>query len=252
MENDWNMGQRDFLNDRIEDASAYAVKNDACVFLDFYEPAIQLLIEKEIARYPECDCAFFGGNDYSERKILSIFKKNCEPDLKIYPLKCLQFEADEIEHKDVLGALIALGIQRDKIGDINFFNETVQIFIAEPIDIYVVQNLCKIANKDIECREVAFEDIKENEPKFINLDIIIASMRIDNVMHAVFKMSRNEAQAFIKADKVKINHKPVTKSSVNIKSGDIVSVRSKGRLLVDMPAGTTKKGNIKLKVRKFQ
>jgi RNA-binding protein YlmH len=70
-------------------------------------------------------------------------------------------------------------------------------------------------------------------------------------MHAAFRISRSEAAALVKADKVKINHQPVAKPSVNVKDGDVVSVRSKGRIQVGDVQATTKKGNLRLKLRKF-
>ena len=246
------MGQKDFLTDRIADAAEFVLRSGTAVFLDFYEPSVQLLTERELGRYPLCSCTFFGGHEFSERKMLAVHGKDSEPVPADYPLKCIQFEAQGLEHRDVLGALTALGIEREKIGDINFFGGTVQAMVSEPIDEFIVQNLHKAADRNIECISVPADQIREREPNYKDMDIIVASMRIDNIMHAVFKMPRTEAQAFVKAEKVKINHQPVLKPSVNVKSGDIISVRTKGRALIDALTGTTKKGSTKLKVRKFQ
>jgi len=76
-------------------------------------------------------------------------------------------------------------------------------------------------------------------------------MRLDAVIHTVYKLSRSEAASFIKAQKVKINHQLALKPAVNLKQGDVISVRGKGRFIVESLSGTTKKGNIKLKIKKF-
>ena len=95
------------------------------------------------------------------------------------------------------------------------------------------------------------EEAAPMEPVFKEMDIIIPSMRMDAVIHTVYKLSRSEAAAFVKAEKVKLNHQPVSKPSVNVKEGDVVSVRTKGRFVVDAITGSTKKGNLKLHIKKF-
>ena len=83
------------------------------------------------------------------------------------------------------------------------------------------------------------------------MSVIIPSMRIDAIIHCVFRLSRSEAAAFVKGEKVLINGNGVIKPGAGVRIGDVVSVRSKGKFIVEGIAGNTKKGNIKLNVRKF-
>lgn len=247
------MAQKDFLISKIKEAAESAADHGLTVYLDFCEPAVQMLVEREIARYPGSECIFFGGHEYCERKMLSIFPQGKMTEDEEFPISCIHINDAPVSltHQDILGALMALGIERDKTGDIHIKNNVIQIFISDPLGEFVAQNLTKINIYELKATLVPKDEIIVSEPIFTEMDIIIPSMRLDAVIHTIYKLSRSEAAAFIKAQKVKINHQPALKPAVNLKEGDIVSVRTKGRFIVDLISGTTKKGNLKLKVKKF-
>jgi RNA-binding protein YlmH len=246
------MGQKDFLTTKIKDAAESAIYRQETVYLDFYEPSVQLLIEREIARYPSSDCAFFGGHPYCERKILCVFPKGEPPQDEEFPIACVQIATDEpITHQDVLGALLGLGIEREKTGDINLSAQMIQLFVAETLGEFVERNLTQINRYAVEAKVVWNERIVAFEPVFKEMDIIVPSTRADAVVHALYKLSRSEAAALIKAEKVKINDAAIVKPSVTLKPNDIVSVRTKGKFIFDDVLGNTKKGNLKIRIRKF-
>jgi RNA-binding protein YlmH len=149
------MGQKDFLTTKIKDAAESAIYRQETVYLDFYEPSVQLLIEREIARYPSSDCAFFGGHPYCERKILCVFPKGEPPQDEEFPIACVQIATDEpITHQDVLGALLGLGIEREKTGDINLSAQMIQLFVAETLGEFVERNLTQINRYAVEAKVV--------------------------------------------------------------------------------------------------
>lgn len=247
------MVQKDFLTSKIKEAAVSAADHGLSVYLDFCEPPVQMLAEREIARYPGSECAFFGGHEYCERRMLCIFPQGKQPADEEFPISAIQIQdaPRALTHQDVLGALMGLGIERDKTGDINIKDDLIQIFISGPLGGFAAENLTKIGQYNVKAAVVANEKIMVTQPVFTPLDIVIPSMRLDAVIHAVYKLSRNEAAAFIKAQKIKINHQPALKPALNLKKGDVVSVRTKGRFMVDTVGGTTKKGNLKLTVKKF-
>lgn len=248
------MSQKEFLASMLEQTADKASQMGIVIYGDFYEPVLQMLIEKEIGRYPNADAVFFGGHDFTERKMLAIAPKAMSLSYRDYPIDCIHIKLpanNELSHRDVLGSLTSLGIAREKIGDINITDKAAQLFIAAPLGDFIIGELSKIGKYTVSAQKAAFEDIIAVEPVFSDIDVIVASMRADVLMHAVFKLSRSEAAAFIKGEKVFVNHSPISKPSVNLKRGDIVSVRSKGRFIVDEAKGTTKKGNIRLSIKKF-
>ena len=247
------MPQKDFLNAQLEDACDRAIMFDSPVYMNFYEPSVQRVMEREIGRYPSCDIRFFGGNDFTERMMPAIYPRDMTVEDGSYPLEIIHLSNpdENITHRDVLGALIGLGIEREKIGDINVGRDIVQIFVCAPLGQFIEHELTQISHYSIKCRVVSPGDVIEFEPEYIVMDAIVPSMRLDAVVNTVFRISRNESAQLIKGGRVFINHVLAGKPSVNVKTGDLVSVRGKGRFIVDELGGTTKKGNLKLRIKKF-
>ena len=248
------MAQKDFLSERLEEASRMASERMIRIYTDFYEPNLQHIIEREMGRYPSADCSFFGGHEYTERKMLCVHPRGEAPSVEDYPIDCVQIDLPKkcgIAHPDVLGAVLSLGIERDQTGDITVRDGLVQLFVSRPIGQLVSDELTRIGKWEVSPRLASAGEVKVYEPNFSETSVIIPSMRIDALIHSVYRLSRSEAAAFVKGEKVFINHESVTKPGRDVREGDIVSVRSKGRFIVERVAGQTKKGNIKIDVKKF-
>lgn len=246
------MNEYDIFISRIEDMALLSDKKDGSVFSDFLDPTNQMLAGREIGRYKNKDCSFFGGHIYTERKVMSIFPNGKEPENLEYPIKVLKSEeALDVRHQDVLGSILSLSIERSKIGDINILDDHIQIFVYDTISEFLTKELTKIGGHNVIFKEYDISQATVVEPKFKEQNIIVPSMRLDAVIGNIFKLSRNEANMFVKGGKVKVNHTPVSKPAMNVKAGDMISVRTKGRAIIDSENGQTKKGNTKLLVKKF-
>ncbi len=247
------MPQKDFLAAQLENAASEAQQNGRAVFMDFFEPAVRKLIEREIGRYPACDCAFWGGSEFSERAVAAVFEKGAPPEYDDYPVECLHIKGADasVEHRDVLGSLIGLGLERDRLGDINIADGLIQFFVKKPLAEFIEQNLTQISHFDVKAEAVPASEIVPFDPQFTFTDAIVPSLRLDAVINTVFRMSRSEASAFVKAGKVFINHVPAAKPAASVKTGDLISVRSKGRFIIDGENGATKKGNLKIRIKRF-
>ena len=155
------MGQKDFLFSVLEDMTVFAQEHCAVTYGDFYEPQTQYIIEREIGRYPQADCEFWGGHEYCERKMLSVYPKGETADTSEYPLDCIQADNihSNITHRDVLGAVIGLGIKREKIGDISLNNGELQLFLASPLGEFVEKNLNQINIYNVKLKKVGRDNI---------------------------------------------------------------------------------------------
>lgn len=246
------MTQKDFLFSKIEDAIDISSMTGNAAYLDFVEPAIRLKTEREIARYPQSDCEFFGGSEYSERTMMAIFPKGCAPQEEDYPIDIVRLEAKQpLQHRDVLGTLISLGIDRSRIGDINTLPQGAQVFVSRPLGDFLQQHITQIASVSVSAEVIPFNERVIIEPTFTDVNVIIPSLRIDAVVHAVYKLSRSEASALVKAEKVRVNNNLVVKPGYQVKIGDTVSVRSKGKFIVGDISGMTKKGNTRITLKKY-
>ena len=248
------MAQKDFLSERLEESARMASENMIRIYTNFYEPNLQHIIEREMGRYPGSGCTFFGGHEFTERKMLCVHPRGKGPSDDEFPIDCIQVDLPKksgVSHRDALGSVLALGIERDQIGDITVRDNMVQLFAAKPVGELIAGELRGMGKWDVKARIASRDEVKVYRPVFAEVSVIIPSMRIDALIHGVYRLSRNEAAAFVKGEKVFINHEAVTKPGRDVKEGDIVSVRSKGRFIVEKVAGQTKKGNIKIDVKKF-
>ncbi|MEL7570668.1 MAG: YlmH/Sll1252 family protein [Eubacteriaceae bacterium] len=246
------MNSDKLITAKAHDWARAAMKNNSCSFYDFFDPARTEKIADIIKEYKEIECSFYGGYDYAERKMLSVYPKEYEPGEDEYAISILKFKKSaDISHRDVLGSLMGIGISREKTGDIIFGDSDVSIILKENIADYVLMNLTRIGSGEVSLEKIDAYKIEAKEPEGKEIDVIVASMRADGIISAAFKISRSLSLQYIKAERVKINHELLTKQAKELKEGDMVSVRGKGRMEIIKESGKTKKGNIKLTVKRY-
>lgn len=165
--------------------------------------------------------------------------------LKVSPLN-VKF-ADTLTHRDFLGALMNLGIERDQIGDIAVKDNEAYIFVTDKMADYICEKLDKVKHTSVKC------EITDNIPdgelyRCENEEIIVSSVRIDCVTAGIFKLSRKEAQNLIESEKVFVNSRAVISVSKELCENDIVSVRGHGKFVFSGEKSRTKKGRIVIAV----
>ncbi|MCL2353322.1 MAG: YlmH/Sll1252 family protein [Defluviitaleaceae bacterium] len=191
-----------------------------------------------------CNATAFGGYDEAERQII-IF--NDEGIQTITPLAITYNEkfATPPTHRDYLGATLALGIDRAKIGDIRIGKNGAILYATSDMASFITDNLTQAGRVSV---KVSHRTHKiEIEQTAIEKRITVPSMRLDAVLAAAFNTSRTKAAAFIDAGKVFVNHKE-TKKTHTTKQGDIITARGMGRVSINEICGTTKKDRIVLVV----
>ena len=147
----------------------------------------------------------------------------------------------------VLGALMHLGLDRSKIGDIVLLENDIYIFCSETISDFIMDQFTQIRHTMI--RSSIIEDVStlKVHPVFEEHDDMVASNRIDAIIARGYHLSRSEAAAYLTAEKVFINGRCITNCNQSCDNGDIVSVRQKGRFVFETDQSLSKKG--KLRVR---
>lgn len=174
-----------------------------------------------------------------------------------YPIACIKVEplqqkfADKLTHRDFLGALMNLGIEREMLGDIKIIDNTGYIFCLEKISKYIIENLSGIKHTSVKCQVI------DETPKILNRlpdeeEYIVSSLRIDTVVSTVFKISRSAASQLVNQEKIFINSKIIYKDSVQLKENDIVSVRGYGKFIYSQTVNETKKHKIVAAIRLYK
>lgn len=195
----------------------------------------------------------FGGYENADRCVASF----SNDEIYSYPIVCIKIEplqqkfSDKLTHRDFLGALMNLGIEREMLGDIKILNNEGYLFCLDKISQYIVDNLSSIKHTSVKCKIIdeipeLFNQLPDEE------EYIVSSLRIDTVVSAVFKMSRNSASQLINQEKIFINSKTVYKDSVQLKEGDVVSVRGYGKFIYSQTVNETRKHKMVVAIRLYK
>ena len=161
--------------------------------------------------------------------------------------------ADELNHRDFLGALMNLGIKREVLGDILVTKEkgkecVAYLFCLSSIVEYIVESLDRIKHTSVKVTRV--DTLPEIAKKPLEERAVqVASERMDAVLASVYKLSRSESQKLIAEERVFRNGRAFTNNGTPLKEGDRISVRGFGRFFYDGVEKTSKKGRLYIKVR---
>ena len=212
------------------------------------------LDEQEIVkgRIKNYEVEFYGGFLQAERQRALILPTYCfeEKNPCIDVIKGTYSSSfGKIKHSDVLGAIMNLGVKREMIGDIVVVDTTIYIACASTITSLLLSELHQI-NKWYLQFELCQEDVTVKH-EFIQMEIVIPSRRLDAIVSHLCGINREEAKVKIINKEVKVNGEEICKIDKIVTDHSILSVRRYGRYKIGEQIGTTKKGNIVLKVEKY-
>ena len=246
------MNDHNILLSAARDLYTLCEKRGSAVFSRFYDGGEQAVLTDNAVVLPE-GC-LFGGHERAERKILGVFPDWEEPDIREFPIKLIKITnsfKNTFSHRDYLGSLMGLGIERDRIGDIIVADDGGYVFLHESVTEYVLANLKKIGSHGVKVSLVDGEDFEFPEPKFAIISVIAASQRLDALVAAAANISRSKAASLIDHELVSINHRPACDLSARVAEGDLLSVRGFGRFLVDKISGQTRSGRLHISIKKY-
>lgn len=174
-----------------------------------------------------------------------IYYTNELPQVLLYEIK-----GNNLKHSDILGTLFSLGIDPSMYGDILIIDNHYYIYILEIIENYLLSHLTIINNQKVELIKRNIIDLKDYEREYENIEIIVASVRLDNVVSKLICMSRDNTINKIKDKEVLVNHNEV-KYNYNLKINDIISIRKYGKYKFIGIINKTKKNNLIIEIKKY-
>jgi len=193
----------------------------------------------------------FGVFEEAERRI--IFFNNFYN--SSYPVKILKINNksnfSKLEHKDYLGAVLSLGIERSKLGDIVVVENTAYFPVLEEISEYIINNLSNIGRSPVEIIEIS----EHNSLPKISFEETVAnvvSMRLDNIVSKLANISRSKAAQSIDNGKVLINYVRAKDKSQEIKKDDRLTIRGIGKFVIGDLVGVSKSGKIRVNIKKYK
>lgn len=224
---------------------------------DFLNPREQQIIAQIIGENHDIiKYSFFGGNEKNERKraiIAPFYYDVVEDDYLLTILEATyQTKFINIEHRDVLGALMSLGIERKIIGDIVIDDGLIQFATTNEMDIYVRQNLTNIKNTSIRLRDIPSTDFKLENKDWVERSITVSSMRLDAVISEIYHVSRRLAAEMILKSRIQVNFKVIEDGKFVLEPGDLISFRGKGRSKIIRLNGITRKARTRVDVAQLK
>lgn len=248
----------------------------------FYNLGEQYLLRaymKTLCHTEGVDYAFFGGYDYAERAMLFCFpaylrdavaQANEDGGTKAYaaqmkadaimsemPMSCIHIVGSgykSLSHRDYLGALLSLGIERHTLGDI-IVPDTHSAYLIAKTNIcdFLKTSLERIGADKVRVTEVSGEDMKAL-PDMRRFEIVsdtVASPRLDCIVAACARLSREKAKTAVLAGNVELDFRVVTSPDTSVSVGMYLSIRGVGRFLFLGIDGTSKKGRLRMKAKRF-
>ena len=239
---------------RLIDLADSTAKGRPYAVSEFVSPGAVQIGETIQASAPGLVLKTFGGYQGAERVRLAFVKESYDGPVDFGIAAChVSWDARYrlLSHRDVLGSLMGLGIDRSRYGDI-IMEETGAVILADaPLLPYLKQNFLKIAMVHVTVEDMALSDIAPKQEKVKEIKTTVASLRLDAVASSGFGISRTKAAEAIKGERVQVNWQPAKGPSQEVQEGDVISLRGKGRMELAQITGTSRKGRTGVLLRRY-
>ena len=251
------MKEEDLLKKRLLELAQKAYSQNVYThthFLSEYEQSIYQDMNRELAyAHP----ALIGGHEHFTRAVVMFGSEDLFGYQGEIPLACARISpvfdkfAENLSHRDYLGALMNLGIERHLIGDILVDDKCAYVFCMPHIMDLLQEELSQVRHTRVFVEPVIWEETGYVQ-KYKRKEGFVASMRLDVLVSQAFSLSRTDSDKLLKAQKVFHNGRLCISAGQKIKLGDIISVRGYGKFLVEELGKTSKKGRQFITLAIFQ
>ena len=240
------------LRNRLGELSRRAREQGRYVFTPFLTLAEQDVLcrmERQLAS----PASLFGGYDWAERRMACFGDREelgYDPE---YPICWLEIApssprfAEKLTHRDCLGALMALGVKRETMGDLIVGEDRAWLCCQRENAPYFQENLLQAGRVAVTCREGEAPSAALEPPR--ESAVVVSSPRLDGLIAAVWNLSRGESQALFPKELVFLNGRMELSPSHQPREGEIVSVRGLGRFRYEGVERETRKGRLRVTVR---
>ena len=203
------------------------------ILTQFLDPYHQSIVKSVIGHQDEVQVLENGGFIHSESQRMIIapyFYEIEKEDFEIVVCKIIYAKNfEKLTHRDILGALMSLGIKRELFGDIVEKDKDLYLAVDRNIYEYLKDHLSMIKRSKV--KFVEWDEEIEVKNDYLVKSFIVSSFRLDKIISSFYKISRQKAAEFIRAGHVKVNHKPVEQINYLCNNKDIISFKKHGRVM---------------------
>lgn len=235
------------LKKRIAELARKSYEHNIYTYTGFLSMAEQDVFHRMAGELRGTDAVLFGGREDCERQMLRFGSLDSLGYEEEFPIVCLSVKplaekfADAVTHRDFLGAVMNLGIDRSTVGDILLDGKSAYLFCTDKIAPYLIENLDQVKHTHVKCSMAdGIRELPVKEPEEIHFTV--ASERADGIIAKVYNLSRNTSLLLFRERKIYVNGRLNENNSDALKKGDMVSVRGYGRFIYYGAGYETKKG----------
>ncbi|MEB3100615.1 YlmH family RNA-binding protein [Ferviditalea candida] len=247
--------ERPFVDKALEwiEHAAYAHK---LRITDFLDPRQAVIVDSLVRRESGAQVRFDGGYEGAERQRAVIAPsylalEELEADIRLLSIRSEDTRIAQLQHGDFLGALLGLGVKRDKIGDIHVHPEFCHCLAAGEIAEFLHMQMNQVHRVQVTTELLPTDRLQIKQPELEQFGLTVASMRLDGIVSDVYRLSRAKAQIPIKAGKCRVNWKVEEDPSAQLREGDVISLQGFGRCKLIEVEGLSRSGRIRIKVGKY-
>jgi RNA-binding protein YlmH len=223
---------------------------------DFLDPRQAHIVETLVRRYPNLQMRLDGGYPQAERQRAIIAPDYMDIETQDMGIRLLNIEStdtkiSELDHGDYLGSMLGLGLKREKMGDLHVSERGCQCLVTEELADFIHLHLQQVHRLHVMTSIVPLDQLEPIIPKLQEMNLSVASMRLDGIVSDVCRLSRAKVMIPIKAGRCKVNWKVEEDPSRALAEGDTISMKGFGRFVLTTVQGETKKGRIRLTIAKY-
>ena len=252
------MTKDELITARIEDKIAqcrdgYYVTSTG--LLDTHEQALAIAASRHAAGVRTF---MYGGYDEAERRMLVCVPRDIPMDdeeaveglLRVLRVK-LPTISRELSHRDYLGSLLGLGIDRRLTGDILVRPDGADIFIVPGIEEFLLKELHRIGSVEVKTEAVPVEELIVPEARVEFIKDSLSSVRLDSVVSSAFRISRGKAAEAVRKGLVSVDHAECIKPDAAIHEGASIVLKGKGKAVLEETGGESRKGRIRIVIKRY-
>jgi RNA-binding protein YlmH len=212
---------------------------------DFLDPRQLLIVHALVGKNDDIKIKEHGGYENAERKRVLLFPDYYVPEEEDFQLALVEIDYPSkfvsIEHRQILGTLMSIGLKREKYGDILVGQDRIQFFAGEEICEFIISEVQQIGKATVRLLKKPLAERINSQEEWMEVSTTASSLRLDVILSSIYNISRQKAQALIQRGLVKVNWKQVEQTSFTCEEGDVLSARGYGRSRIISIDGQTKK-----------
>lgn len=244
---------------RLMDLAKKAYNQNIYTYSPFLNPAELSILDEIKSEISYVDYETFGGTNSTDRQLVGFGSERMFGYEGTWPISIIMIKplidkfSDDLTHRDILGSLMNLGIERNVIGDILIKEKRAYVFALDNMAEYICDNLTKIKHTSVMCSVISANDsLEELKPTLVDVNVIAASERFDAIIAVLTKKSRSDVINFFQGRLVTLNGRICERNSMTLKEGDVFSVRGYGKYVYLGEESKTRKGRIYIKLKEYK